>query len=469
MNRKHSGTPRRPERRKKTVVHPRRKRLLSFVGHFIALVILVFASLADNRPPTPENSEEQGYHRILSRNFWYEQTVGKPQKPACDVAVIMLGDNIPEIVEHVLVPGTQSLPRACERRIFIGQLLQGLSKFAPKVVVLDMWFDSKNCPDRDSQVLWDELDRFSSQIPVVSGIGSYNPSEMRSLFPAEFAEAKNRKPGLKSTELVLEPRIEPAHKPNARLTEGVVELNSDYRKIPLSWPVYDDFANVGSPGQPRRVDSLAVAALRAFDPRNQILVKIGALNSVGAAIVSTAYHPYTSFVREEDLSVARAIDVVCSGSDDKSWQDECHTLGIPIRDLRKTFERRIVLVGIGGVREDNHQSLIGSVPGVILHANFIESLLQGRVYEPLAISWQITIGVAWLFVISWITWRFASHPSLAFLFSLLTVIISACLIRWAFAHFHYYADLLVPLILAALVLNATRWIESLLARPEERP
>lgn len=468
MRQKNPSAQRHQQPAKKLRLDAGRKKLPSLVGHFVAFLILVFASLAENKPSTPENTQEQGYHKIFSPNFWYEEAVGKPQPPARYVTVIMLGTDIPGTIEKASLSGSREIQSACKRRIYIAQLLKALSKFAPKVVVLDMWFDPANCPQSDSPVLWDELDQFSSQIPIVSGIGSYNPSEMLSSMPAEYADAKNRKPGLKPTELVLAPRIEPGHPLNAKITEGVVEMNADYRKIPLSWPVYDTFASVGLPGQPYRVDSLAVAGVRAFDPTSAILGRVGALKADGAGNVSTELHPYTSFLRVEDFPVIRAIDVVCSGTVDDFWQGECDSIGRRSLNPQMVFEGRIVLVGIENVKDDTHQSLLGNVPGVMLQANFIESLLQGRVYKPLATTWQITIGIAWIFVVSWMTWRFASHPSVAFLLSLATVIVSAYLIRLAFAHFHYYADLIVPLILATLVLNITRWIESFLAHPEAK-
>jgi CHASE2 domain-containing sensor protein len=72
-----------------------------------------------------------------------------------------------------------------------------------------------------------------------------------------------------------------------------------------------------------------------------------------------------------------------------------------------------------------HPSLIGTVPGVILQANYIESLLTGRVFSPVPTRVQIVMGAIWLLFIVWVSWRFESSPGLALAFSVLAAIIPA--------------------------------------------
>jgi hypothetical protein len=442
-------------------------KVLGFVGYLAAVLVLILVTRGEDRSPTPENSQQEKYLRILSPDFWYEHAVGEPEHPADYVSVIMVGKEMPRRIGEGTVSGPNEIAPACKRRIYIAELLKALSSFAPKVVVLDMWFDPEACSVADSQALWDELDQFSTQVPVVSGLGAYNHSEIQWAWPAEFADVSNRKPGLSPTELVLKPRTCPIHADNASITEGVVTLNSDNRKIALGWPAYDSFVTVGEPGQPRRIDSLSIAGVRAYDPKGAILKKVDALAPDGSAKVSSELHPYTSFLREENLPITRAIDVICSAPNDDSWRSECGKIKRLSLDPKKMFGRKIVLVGLTGVSDDVHQSLVGNVPGVILQANYIESLLQNRIYKPLPKKWQIVTGIGWLAVVFWVSWRFARHPLLALFFSLIAVIIPAYLIRLFILHFHYYADLLVPLILAAFVLNFTRWIERFLTHGEE--
>jgi hypothetical protein len=363
--------------------------------------MLLLLRHGEEKAPTPESSEQEGYSRILSPDFWYKRLVDEPKPPASHIAVIMVDKNVPRVI---LGNSDPQEPSACRRRLYIAQLLKALSVYAPKVVVLDMWFDPTYCSDANSQALWDELEHLSTQVSVVSGLGAYNHAGIRSALPAEFADISNRKPRFTAMELVLKPRIYPVHSGNSEITEGVVALNSDNRKIPLSWPVYDSFTTVGEVGQPRRLDSLSIAAVRAYEPKSTILKKLGALAQDGSAKISTEFHPYTSFLPEEGLPIARAIDVICSAHPDDSWKIECATVGNHSFGSHTMIDGKIILIGLGGDSEDFHESLIGNVPGVILQANYIESLLCYRFYRPLSTSPQIVIAIVWLGFVFFVPW-----------------------------------------------------------------
>jgi len=70
---------------------------------------------------------------------------------------------------------------------------------------------------------------------------------------------------------------------------------------------------------------LRFVAIRAFDHANAALKGVGALNPDGSVKVSLELHPYTSFLREEDIPVVRAIDVICSQQSGESWNTTCNT------------------------------------------------------------------------------------------------------------------------------------------------
>jgi hypothetical protein len=114
--------------------------------------------------------------------------------------------------------------------------------------------------------------------------------------------------------------------------------------------------------------------VRAFDPHHAVLKKIDALNSDGSPTVSTRRHPYTSFLREDQFpTTMRAVDLICSNPPNESWRNICSRTRI-LRVNAQTFADKIVIIGIAGVGGDIHQSVLGKVPGVILQANYIESL-----------------------------------------------------------------------------------------------
>jgi len=87
--------------------------------------------------------------------------------------------------------------------------------------------------------------------------------------------------------------------------------------------VYDGFPEVKSEGQPTRMDTLSVAAVRAFDPHHSVLKTIDALNPDGSSKPSTQPYPFTAFLREDQLPIVRAIDVICSKPPNELWTVPC--------------------------------------------------------------------------------------------------------------------------------------------------
>jgi|SRR5579863_1515516 len=439
---------------------------LIYVAAFIALIIM---SLAGDRSSTPANSEEEGYARFLSSDFWYEQILGKPRSPAQHVAVIVVGKDIPSIVHDEIHSKLSNVSPACNRRIYLADLLRAVSYLSPKVVVLDMWFDPQFCSPADSQPLWDSLNQLSTQVPVVDGIGSYSLFEIRSAWPAELADMSRRGLDLKPTELVLIRSSRPPYIENAKISEGVVELDSNPRRIPLSWPVYDSF-EAGRPGSLRRLDSLSIASVRAFDPNSAVLSRIGALAPDGSATASVELPPYTTLLREADLPITRATDIICSSPRDHFWETACQSVGPPRPPQDFALAGRVVLIGQVGTGGDVHDSPIGNIPGVTLQAEYIESLLQNRAYKSIPVFYQVAVGFVWLIAIARICESLFNDPQWAQLLYLLGILfIPVYLIRFFFIHFKYYTEFLIPPFLAVLVVVATKLIEHFLSPREETP
>jgi hypothetical protein len=416
---------------RKSVVSPARrstsikKKPLPFLGYLIAISALIVLALAEDKSPRPENSVDEGGMRFLSRNYWYEIALRRPKGEARHVAVVTIGADVP--AGFAIVPTSktpQNLSLVCQRRLYETALLHALSALHPKVIVADMWLDPKGCVDADvTNILLDEIAKVD--VPLVFCLPTYDPAALIKGFPAEFAQARKKQPPLRSTELILMPIIHPPRSSTNSLSEGTVELNSDNQKIPLSWPVYDGFESVGQPDQPKRRDSLAVAAVRTFDSHNATLSRFGASSPNGSPKPSTELHPFTSLLPEEELPIYGAADVLCSHPIDSLRREDCRGTAV-VGDLSE----RIVLIGLAGVGGDVHESSIGNVPGVVLQANYIEALLDGRVFKPVPIGWQIVAGILWLAIIFWIPLQYLSHPGGALLCSLLAGFLTAILMFW---------------------------------------
>jgi CHASE2 domain-containing sensor protein len=337
------------------------------------------------------------------------------------------------------------MQEACKRRLYISTVLQAVANLRPKAVVLDIWFDPKLCPDPAvTQTIFQELDRLSKDTPVVVGLPSYNSRDIRANMPATFAEISSRREGLKKTQLVLQ-RV--THSTNPKVKEGLVERNIDARRIPLSWFVYDDFDKVGVGGQSYRRDTLSVAAVRAVDPHHPVLQRIHAVTSDGSARPSNDDYPYTSFVEEGKLPILRAIDVVCSNPPDGEWKTVCDTRPEKHCVDPTSINGKVVVLGLAGFGNDVHETLIGKIPGVVLQANYVESLLDGRVFKPVAWWLQILLGFSWLSLAFIIT---SKSRSLVLLL-VITIVLAyplTLVLRWC----GYYTPALVELALASVTL-----------------
>jgi hypothetical protein len=430
--------------------------LLAYLFNIFLLVLVSHAEHASN----PENSPKEGFLSILSPDFLYRTMLGSPEPPAQDVAVIAIGSEMPG-------PAKESEPStACMRRIYIAELLKSIRETGPRTVVLDVWFDPGSCSNSDSQPLWQELCSFSADVPVVTGLASYTRYEIISDWPAEFADIKRRGAALKPSELVSQPAVPLNFCSTKRLTVGTIELDEDHRKIPLSWPVYDTFDAVGDPARFHRIDSLSVAAIRARDPKSPVLARVGAIDEYGAAKPSTNSFPYTTFLGEDDLPIVRAVDVICSNPKDYEWGQFCQSSGAKRLALNTLFAGKVVLIGGSGSGADIHDSVIGRVPGVVLQAEYVESMLKNRVYRAIPISCQIVMWILWLFLLFGISFLTSSGAKAA-LYLFLAVSIPAVLLHQFFVHCKFYTPLLLPLTVSGVFLLISRRLELFLSKHEE--
>jgi CHASE2 domain-containing sensor protein len=461
--------------------------LRNLITYLVGFAVLVGMALVEHGPARPADTVEAGHREFWSSDFWYERVVGAPDPRDRHVAVITIGKDMKkdlplgrnaETNTNVKVstkvknrsqaaenesaanaktskPETAVLPDACRRRIYLGELLKVLASLYPKVVVLDIWFDPELCSDKGiTSALSDELGQFSKQAPIIVGVPSRNAADLQVESPSEFAYMANRKPPLKPTELVLMPVTDLSQQPGGRVTVAVVRRDSDVRRIPLSWPVYDGFPEEGANVQPKRRDTISVAAVRALDPHHPVLKAIDALNPDGTWKPSTDSYPYTSLLREDQFPIERAIDVICSRSTDEFWRAACTRTQV-LSVTPDIFRDKIVVIGIVGLGGDIHETALGRLPGVILQANYIESLLSNRVYKPLPLWVDLLIGAIWLAAVFTIAWRFRSRAILALTLSLSATICPAYVILKALIWSGYYTELLIPLAIAAIVTNVT--------------
>jgi CHASE2 domain-containing sensor protein len=172
------------------------------------------------------------------------------------------------------------------------------------------------------------------------------------------------------------------------ITRGYIALPDDLRQVPLSLPIQGG-PKVGG----TYLDSFAEAIVRAYN-RNSLQHLLG--NQKDLLV-------YGSYLRTDDFNVLQAGDVLTSDPD----------------ALKSQLAHRIVIVGGGwhtyayerGAQIDTYFTPVGWIPGVFIHANYVEALLDSRIYKPLgeiigiAIEALLALFVAMVFALEIAGWR----------------------------------------------------------------
>jgi len=454
----------------------RPRNLAVYLVYLVGFFVLVLMTFMEHKPAQPDEPTEWEPPEFWSTDFWYERVVGAADPRDIHVAVITVGRDMPKVfplIANAQAPENRGetseaakaevapLPESCRRRLYISELLKALAKHYPKVVVLDIWLDPELCTNKQvNDTLSSELTEFSEHAPMILGVPARGSVDLQAESPAEFTYMKNRTPAFKPAELVVMPVTHLSRANNGRITEALIRRDSNTRRIPLGWPVYVGFPEVGSSVRPEMQDTLSVAAVRAFDPHHSVLKKIDALAPDGSPQVSTAPYPYTNFLRENELPIERSIEVICLSSPDEAWKAICAGTRVfgatpgSLNSKSDSLKDKIVIIGIVGLG-DLHPTVLGRVPNVILQANYIQSLLNSRVYKPLSIGADLIVEAILLVVVFTIAWRFRRNTFLALAVSILATIVGAFVILKFLTWAGYYTNLVVPLAAAAVITNIT--------------
>jgi len=207
--------------------------------------------------------------------------------------------------------------------------------------------------------------------------------------------------------------------------KGYIALPYNRLKIPLTLKLKGDVP----------LDSFSMAVVRAFRPK--------ALNSLPEAADAI----YGTFIGSDDFDHRSAHEVLAGNA----------------QDLKAATSGRVVIIGGAwsrwaygvGAKADSHETPLGPMPGVYLHANYVEAMLDEGTYPPLrerAVQLIESIVVAFMAIAfaigdkvwkkivivlgSWIVLGLVSYFSfinLGVVFDLFVPALSVTL-HWAFEH-----------------------------------
>jgi CHASE2 domain-containing sensor protein len=137
-------------------------------------------------------------------------------------------------------------------------------------------------------------------------------------------------------------------------------------------------------------------------------------------------------------------------------------------ELRKLRDR-VAVVGQVWPGQDVHESVIGAVPGVVLQANYIESLLDQRIFKPLDPWLQLLIGAVWLLLIAAPAFLWGEQPLMAVPLCLVAAIAPAWFMEAiVVARLHYYTELLFPSMAVVVLFIVDRLFDKIMEKMAAR-
>jgi hypothetical protein len=392
------------------------------------LVYVVLLAVAFALERTGEVAEGKGGSMSETARVTYQKlsTVGNRKLSARYTGLILL-DNNP--TSHHDPPSVAL--NGCQRRLYLAKLVQALDVQSASVIVLDFRFEAV-CPDED-RVLSDAISKTAQHVPVMLGQNSETVSAVRRQQPKTYIG-----PGIDDKDLVpVTPSISGEVGGG---TYGLIMLAADTRRIPLKWPIATPGPDATHITQRSAQDCLAFAAAKAHqpslrdDPTLNEYLKRGPL-------------PMTSFIPEAEFPQQAGLDLLCKDQDRLNWAN-CS----PKHDPASIFKGHIAAIGFGDndARLDMHESVLGLVPGVVLQANYIESILDGR-YLTQA-WWPIQVVLSFLcFAAIEVVFEFIPNIWLAIPVAALVAAIFYLISYVAVLRFGYYLDLWIPSALALLL------------------
>jgi hypothetical protein len=182
----------------------------------------------------------------------------------------------------------------------------------------------------------------------------------------------------------LDPALEFKLPPGC-VAEGVLNMDLDLRRVVLWWPNVGSVSNSQLPPP-----TLALAAAIAASP---MFLGTGRL----AGWTPNSPTPYVSFVQsgQFDAYNMAARDLVCKANGPQDWR-ACSDDEIGPR-IRSLVQGRVVVIGEDFPEVDRHDTVVGNLPGYVLQANYIESLLDDRLIRPMpALSWITMPALSWI-------------------------------------------------------------------------
>lgn len=311
----------------------------------------------------------------------------------------------------------------CRQRIFLARLIERLQKLGAKSIVIDKYFGQDTCTKLPAgpQNGTDQLKKAmaNTSIPItlaihttdVGGLAGKSREIKTCLVLAQTMQFGNGK-CVGKTKCVK---------------EGAIRTDSDTRRIPIKWQVFESERDALQNGALSILPTLSLVAAEQVSPAGNAGSRLAELLGSRDPI-----HPFMSL---REIPQFHARQVLCgvdfpenAGS---NWEHVCKEP--PIRPLvedrvggkltdgdiaREIFGQTVVIGEL--TDEDVHHTVSGDIPGVVLQANYIQALLEGR-YFPALPEWISFLSYAVCFGLTFVLFS-RKTPGIAYLLSLIPLV-----------------------------------------------
>jgi CHASE2 domain-containing sensor protein len=368
-------------------------------------------------------------YKLSSKTIWirtrakiYQSltTFGRPARYPQRTAIVLLNDDdywIETPASSTNPAPPQLAGRSPTNRAYLAALIEKLTQAQVGLIVLD--FDLRS-PNNDPTT--HDLPAYEAENGLLfTAIREVGKNSHQIVLASELSKQGNE---LAATRNIYDS----ANLPESSTHKGYIELPLDIRRVPVDVPV----------GSHDSAIPLALAAVKAVDP-----VAYDRVTSQ-----DETDFPYSQFMPLATFNKTEPGRTLFTGRD---------ILEADPRDLTAQLLNRIVLIGAGwhtlahgqGPWADNHPTPAGDLPGVLVHANYIEAVLQNSTAKPfpesiaivLEVLLVLLLSVFGMFEIHWV-WKWS-----AVLASSLGVIVFSYLLLHTFG---IMLDFFFPLIFVGL-------------------
>jgi hypothetical protein len=349
------------------------------------------------------------------------------------------------------------LREACKQRALVTKLLPQLVQAGAGEIVLDLAFTRTFCAETDTEHATGDLKasliKAGAEVPVVVGQLSVIVKKDQD----ETDKARLLAEGLGEDDLVVKPLIDlPLQDPSYQISSGLIRLNLDPSKVPLSWTAFtEDDERVARAPSGKTLPFVVALAYRAPFPHGTAELE---------ALLRDGVHPFTSLLAKKDFIRVKAADLLCK--DQASGAFQACPKGPPA-DVRRQLQGKIVLLGWEDNPNDLVDTAIGTLPGVFVQANYIESLLDSRYLRVIPTWLQLLLSAVWFGCIelSFLIYKKSIEKALAG--AIAVFIVGAFLFYYvAVVNLGFYLALLPPSLVAILLRCWYQWSEG---KDDEKP